>query len=89
MTVTAHYADGSTRDVTKEAIYSSNTPTIAEVTSRHVTSVRKGEAAMLVRYEGKLAVINVTAVTEKAGFKWAGIPENNYIDKYVARSYSA
>src|SRR5436190_5688956 len=39
---------------------------------------------MLVRYEGKLAVINVTAVTEKAGFKWPVFPENNYIDKYVA-----
>ena len=39
---------------------------------------------MLVRYEGKLAVVNVTAVTEKAGFKWPGFTENNYIDKYVA-----
>jgi Protein of unknown function (DUF1553)/Protein of unknown function (DUF1549) len=85
LTVTAHYADGSSREVTKDAIYSSNTPTIAEVNdSGEVKSVRKGEAAMLVRYEGKLAVINVTAVTEKPGFKWSGFPENNYIDKYVA-----
>jgi hypothetical protein len=85
LTVTARYADGSSRDVTKDAIYSSNTPTIADVNDAgQVSSVRKGEAAMLVRYEGKLAVINVTAVTEKAGFKWPGFPENNYIDKYVA-----
>jgi hypothetical protein len=85
LTVTAHYADGSKREVTKDAIYSSNTPTIAEVNDAgEVKSVRKGEAAMLVRYEGKLAVINVTGVTEKQGFKWSAFPENNYIDKYVA-----
>jgi len=85
LAVTAHYADGSTREVAKEAIYTSNTPTIAEVSdSGVVTSVRKGEAAMLVRYEGKLAVVNVTALTEKQDFKWSGFPENNYIDKYVA-----
>lgn len=82
--VVAHYADGSTREVTKEAIYSSNTPTIADVNDGGlITSVRKGEAAMLVRYEGKLAVINVTALTDKQGFQWAGFPENNYIDKYI------
>jgi len=85
LTVTAQYADGSSREVTKDAIYSSNTPTIADVNDAGlVTSIRKGEAAMLIRYEGKLAVINVTAVTEKQGFKWPGFPENNYIDKYVA-----
>lgn len=85
LAVTAHYADGSTREVTKEAIYSSNTPTIAEIGDDGVvTSVRKGEAAMLVRYEGKLAVVNVTALTEKQGFKWTPLPENNYIDKFIA-----
>ncbi|HZT31457.1 MAG TPA: DUF1549 domain-containing protein [Bryobacteraceae bacterium] len=82
--VTAHYADGSTRDVTRDAIYSSNTPTIADVNdSGLVSSLRKGEAAMLVRYEGKLAVINVTALTEQPGFTWTRVPEYNYIDQFI------
>ncbi len=82
--VTVHYADGSTRDVTREAIYSSNTPTVAEVNeSGLISGVRKGEAAMLVRYEGKLAVINVTALTEKPGFLWTKVPEYNYIDQWI------
>ena len=46
--VTAHYADGSTRDVTREASYTSNTPTVAEVSQDGLlTSQRKGEAALL------------------------------------------
>ena len=82
--VTAHYADGSTRDVTREAIFSSNTPTISDINdSGLVSGVRKGEAAMLVRYEGKLAVINVTALTEKQGFAWIKVPEYNYVDQFI------
>ena len=85
LSVIAHYADNSTRDVTKDSIYSSNTPTIADVNDTGIVSTaRKGEAAMLVRYEGKLAVINVTTLTEKQGFHWAGMAENNYIDKFIA-----
>jgi hypothetical protein len=82
--VTAHYADGSSRDVTRLAGYSSNMPQNAEVNDDGVIkTLRTGEAAMLVRYEGKLSVINVTAVTDRAGFAWKPVPEQNYIDKHV------
>jgi hypothetical protein len=82
--VTAHYADGSTREVSKETIYSSNTPIIAEINDTGVIKTqRKGEAAMLVRYEGKLAVVNVTVLDEKPGFAWKPMPENNYVDRFI------
>ena len=82
--VVAHYADGSTRDVTKDTVYSSNTPTVAEVSDAGtIKTLRKGEAAALIRYEGKLAVVNVTAVTDQAGFAWQPVPEHNYIDAQV------
>ncbi len=84
LNVVAHYADGSTRDVTHEAVYSSIQPTIAEVSEAGViTTVRKGETAALVRYEGKVAVINVTALAGKENFAWKPVPEYNYIDKFV------
>lgn len=84
MKLVAHYADGSTRDVTKEANYSSTTPTIAEVSDTGlITTLRKGEAAALVRYEGKLAMVNVTVLAGKPGFAWTPAPEFNYIDKLV------
>jgi len=82
--VTAHYADGATRIVTQEALYSSNTPTVADINGTGlIKTERKGEAAMLVRYEGKLAVLNVTVLTEKQGFHWKPMQENNYIDKFI------
>jgi hypothetical protein len=82
--VVAHYADGSTRDVTREAIYSSNTPDIAAVDDNgRVATLRKGEAALLVRYEGRMAVVNVTTITDKPGFSWKPVAEHNLIDKLV------
>ncbi len=82
--VISHYADGSTRDVTREAIYSSNDPSLAEVSEAGLaTTLRTGEAALLVRYEGRMAVAGVTVVTEKPGFAWKPVPEFNYIDQFV------
>jgi hypothetical protein len=82
--IVAHYADGGSRDVTKEALYSSNTPTVADIDGTGVIKTeRKGEAAMLIRYEGKLAVLNVTVLTEKQGFQWQPVPEGNYIDRFI------
>jgi Protein of unknown function (DUF1549)/Protein of unknown function (DUF1553) len=82
--VIAHYADGATRDVTKEALYSSNTPIVADVNATGlIKTERKGEAAMLIRYEGKLAVFNVTGLTEKEGFQWKPMVETNYIDRFI------
>ncbi|MEP6540309.1 MAG: DUF1549 and DUF1553 domain-containing protein [Bryobacteraceae bacterium] len=82
--VVAHYADGSSRDVTDLAQYNSSIPTTAEISEGGVIkTLRKGEAAMLVRYEGKLSVVNVTALSDKQGFQWKPVPEFNYIDTLV------
>jgi len=84
MIVTAHYADGSTRDVTREASYTSNTPTVAEVSQEGLlTSQRKGEAALLVRYEGSFVTVPTTILTNKPGFQWVQLPSYNYIDEAV------
>ena len=82
--VVAHYADGSSRDVSGLALYNSSVPTTAEVSEGGVIkTLRKGEAAMLVRYEGRLSVVNVTALSDKQGFQWKAVPEFNYIDTLV------
>jgi len=82
--VLARYPDGSTRDVTREAIYSSSVPDTATVTeSGRVAAVRRGEAAILVRYEGAFGVDNLTVMGDRSGFAWAPRPENNPIDALV------
>ncbi len=80
----AHYPDGSVRDVTREANISSNTPEVAEVNGEAVVKgERKGEAALLVRYEGKFTAVPVTVLNPNPGFAWNKLPQNNYIDELI------
>jgi hypothetical protein len=84
MLVLAHYPDGSSRDVTRDAIFSSNNGDVAGVTNGNITAIRRGEAAILVRYEGNYATREVVVMGDRAGFAWVNPPENNYIDKHVS-----
>jgi hypothetical protein len=82
--VIAQYADGSERDVTREAhVASSNTEAVTVTDRAAVEGVRKGEAALLVRYEGKFATVPVTVLDPVPGFKWVGLPKYNYIDELI------
>lgn len=82
--VLAHYPDGATRDVTREAVFTSTMPETATVTpDGQVTAVRRGEAAVLVRYEGNYAADGLTVLGDRTGYKWVGQPEYNYIDRFV------
>ena len=82
--VLAHYPDGTTRDVTLDAIYSSSVPDTAVVTDTgKVTAVRRGEASILVRYEGAYGVDNLTVMGDRTGYAWTPKPENNPIDALV------
>ena len=81
--VLAHYPDGSVRDVTRDAILSSNNGDVAEVKNAVVTGLRRGEAAVLVRYEGCYATKLVTVMGDRTGYKWQDVAEYNYIDKFV------
>jgi len=81
--VLAHYADGITRDVTRDAVMSSNSDEIAKVAGNSVTGIRRGEAAVLIRYEGNYGVANVAVMGDRTGFAWSPMPEYNLIDKHI------
>jgi hypothetical protein len=82
--VIAHYLDGASRDVTKEAVIASNIPDTADVTTDAIVKgARIGEATMLVRYEGKFGTVPVTVLNPKPGFAWKALPQNNYIDQLI------
>lgn len=82
--VTAKYGDGSTRDVSNEAVIESNSTSTAGIDDDgSVRGERIGEAAVLVRYEGKFATVPVTILNPEPGFQWRRLAQYNYIDKHV------
>src|SRR5205823_7469417 len=60
--VYAHYSDGSIEDITRRAQYESNDPEIATVDVNGLvrTLTLSGEAAVMARYQGVVAVFRAT-----------------------------
>ncbi|MBI2947913.1 MAG: DUF1549 domain-containing protein, partial [Verrucomicrobia bacterium] len=81
--VIAQYPDGTARDVTRYAVLSSSNTDVAEVKDGVVTAMRRGEGAVLVRYEGLYATQEITVMGDRTGFAWQDAPEFNSIDKHV------
>jgi len=83
--VLVKFADGQTRDVTREASIESNVPSVApvDVNSASVKGERIGEATLMVRYQGKFAMIPVTVLNPKPGFAWKALPQYNFIDQKI------
>lgn len=82
--VTATYHDGSQRDVTREAfVESGNIELIKEEKGGVVRVIRRGEAPVLVRYEGAYAATTLTVMGDRSGFVWSNPEEFNYIDHHV------
>ena len=82
--VTAHYPDGSVRDVTREAhLVSNNTESVTVSDKAVVKGIRQGEGALLVRYEGKFVALPVTVLNPEPGFEWVELPQYNYIDQLI------
>jgi hypothetical protein len=45
--------------------------------------LRRGETAMLARYEGAYAAATLIVMGDRSGFAWKDVPVNNYIDTLV------
>lgn len=86
LVVFAHFPDGKTRDVTREAILTSSRDYIAKVAPvARLEGIRRGETAILVRYEGAYAVQYVSVASDRPGFVWNEVPANNFIDTLVLK----
>ena len=84
VTVLATYTDGLVRDVTREAfIESGNIEIIEANTSGVLTTLRRGEAPVLVRYEGAYAATTIVVMGDRTGFAWEQRPQYNYVDQLV------
>ena len=82
--VMASFSDGSVRDVTTDARYSSSNESAADVSEAGIVRMpNKGEAAVIARYGPMLAVGTVVVLKHDPAFLWNNPAENNYIDKLV------
>ncbi len=82
--VIATYADGATRDVTREAVFETSNFEVATVSKQGlIKAVQRGEAAALVRFEGNYAAAPISILGNREGFEWVPSPEQNFIDTLV------
>jgi WD40 repeat protein len=84
MRVTAVYTDGSQRDVTADAfVESGNTECATAEDNGTLKALRRGEAAILARYEGSYAATTLTVMGDRGGFEWLPQPVWSPIDALV------
>ncbi|MBI2806134.1 MAG: DUF1549 domain-containing protein [Planctomycetes bacterium] len=84
LTVWATYRDGSRRDVSAEAFLESSNIEVATIDKTGVVqAVRRGEIAVLARYEGSYAAATIIIMGDRTGFAWKETPTYNFIDELV------
>jgi hypothetical protein len=82
--VVASYGDGSKRDVTALALFTTSHESIARVSADGlVQPMGRGITAINVRYLDAVVSLPFTVVDDVAGFVWNNPPCNNYIDNLV------
>ncbi len=84
ITVRARYSDGTDRDVTNLALFSSNNDGTASVSKQGVvTSGDRGEAFVLARFDVYSITSQILVIPDKLKYERPKLAENNYIDTLV------
>ena len=88
--VRARYADGSDRDVTALALWSSsNEVAVAVAPDGRTTSHEAGEACVLARFGGFAAAAEIMVLADDTPFAWPPLPWSdgaaNFVDEHVYR----
>jgi mono/diheme cytochrome c family protein len=81
--VTAHFADGTVREVTREAVYEPNNLGARVSADGRVSRAAFGETTVLVRYLGQSVPVTLAFVPARPGFAWAAPPAHNFIDELL------
>lgn len=80
----AHYADGSSRDVTSICYYNSSSPDIADVDAAGFVQFKgRGEAAIIAHYLDLVAIVRLTHLVDVPGFTPAEVPKDSLVDAAV------
>ncbi|MEX2217108.1 MAG: DUF1549 domain-containing protein, partial [Phycisphaeraceae bacterium] len=85
--VTATFADGKKRDVTALAFIETGNMEVAKAEGNTLTSLRRGEAPILARYEGAYVATILTVMGDRTGFTWKTPDSWGKIDDLVAAKW--
>jgi hypothetical protein len=84
MTVRAKYSDGTDRDVTSLAYFSTNNDNSAIVAQDGVVAAKnRGEAFVMCRFDTHTVGAEFIVLPSDLEFEWQVVPEHNYIDKSI------
>jgi hypothetical protein len=83
--VTAHFSDGTSRDVTREVQFKSNAEDVAAVNELGLvrTFENSGSTAVMARYMGQVDVCRITIPLAEAASQSQAIAKRNYVDELV------
>ncbi|MEM0968749.1 MAG: DUF1549 domain-containing protein, partial [Verrucomicrobiota bacterium] len=86
--VVAHFPNGMSRDVTQEAfIDSGNSEVATHDDFGLLTTIRRGEAPVLARYEGAYAATTLTVMGDREAFVWETPETWGAIDELVSAKW--
>src|SRR5262249_10434236 len=87
--VLAHYGDGSVRDVPRLARSQSNETAVAAVEDEGLvhTPGLAGEAAIMARYQGQVAVFRATVPLDRTADRFPDFPAANYVDELAVAKW--
>ncbi|GAA5507063.1 DUF1549 domain-containing protein [Novipirellula caenicola] len=86
--VVATYRNGTSRDVTGEAFIESGNSEVATADANGLlTTIRRGEAPILARFEGAYAATTLTVMGDRSGYEDPLLVTHNTIDELVARKW--
>jgi hypothetical protein len=84
LTVRAKFSDGTDRDITSLAYFSSNNDNSATVSQDGVvTAENRGESFIMARYDTHTVGVHFITLPKGLEFVWQETPENSYIDKLI------
>ena len=86
--VYAHYSDGTVEDITRRAQFETNDPEIATVDGNGLvkTQIHSGQAAIMARYQGQVAVFRSTVPLGVPTPAWQ-FPEQTVVDKHTSAKW--
>ena len=89
VTVRAYYSDGTDRDVTHLAYFSSNNANSATIEQDGtVTAQNRGEAFIMARFDTHTVGVHFIILPKDLQFAWPeNMPENNYVDTLMHQKF--